>query len=163
MKEKLSPFLISEGLLETQVEQLILHTNTDPEIKQYTDDSNRFSTLENFQSWLCKRRKIFTLTDEDGLLHGIIWFGKKPVSPDYTNTFAIRIYQSARGTRVAYFFMERVFEKFINSPDYDGKGFWLEVKHSNNKAVRLYEKFGFIRLRDSGEKRFYILDPKKPE
>lgn len=146
---------VNQGITEKQIEQLINFANTDPEVKKFTSDSNRFRDREAFDKWRKKDRVVYTLTDKSGDLLGILWFGKKslPIGfsekfdpKDYTITFAIRTYGDARGKGLAKPFMRQVFNHF--SPK---QGVWLETSIDNKPALVVYERFGFKQVTDPDE------------
>lgn len=93
---------IIEGITEEQMTQLLYYSQTDPGIERFTSDKGRFGSPEAYDAWLQKGRSIFTLTNEEGSLLGIVWLGEEVMpkrnfirdfnAGDYGITFAIRIY-----------------------------------------------------------------------
>jgi GNAT superfamily N-acetyltransferase len=164
MPEKLVKSLISKtdtlsiyrGILDEQIDELINHSTTDPEIQKYTPDNIRFKDRMAYEVWFKKGRTLYTLIDSRGSLTGIIWFGPSKFDTDvlteaithedYPLTFAIRTYPPLRGRGVARPFMECSFtdytkqNEFINSKS---KGIWLDVHNDNSVAINLYKTFGF--------------------
>lgn len=142
--------IIQHDITDTQIDQLIQCTKSDPHIHQHTHDQMRFASRESFEDWRKKRRDVFVLTNSSGDLLGLIWFSKKTIpdqiaSEDFDTTFAIRLYEKARGQRLSYFFMKHAFEKRGVSK------VWLSVKKANHIAINLYTKFGFTKKKDLGE------------
>lgn len=148
-------FFVNVGTTEKQIGQLINFANTDPEVRRFTSDPKRFRDRKAFDRWRKKGRVIYTLTDENDDLLGIIWLGKKEIPQrdftenfdpqDYKVTFGIRIYGAARGKGLARPFMAETFNHF--SP----KGVWLETSGENIAAVRAYTNFGFRKITEPDE------------
>src|SRR5687767_4102102 len=153
------PLQIKKGISESQINQLINYSNTDPEIEKYTrDKSERFSSRETYIKWREKKRTIYTLTDSEENLLGIIWLGAKEkpewpfisgIKPNkYPFTLSIRLYSKARGKGLAIPFTQKVLELFKKSDEYKNspqKGIWIEVSTTNERGIKLYEKLGFIK------------------
>ncbi|MDD4938508.1 MAG: GNAT family N-acetyltransferase [Candidatus Shapirobacteria bacterium] len=145
-------FLIQQGILDCQIDQLINFSNTDSEIIKNTSDSIRFKDLKAFNNWLHKGKIIYTLTDKNHNLLGIVWFGHKeaPVKTNANFTFAIRIYPPARGQGLSFDFMKSTFNDLLKSKEESKiSGFWLETSIDNWPAIKTYEKFGFRKISDS--------------
>jgi RimJ/RimL family protein N-acetyltransferase len=133
-----------KGILNKQIDQLIKYSLTDEVIGKFTSDKERFKNKEAFLEWKNKGREIFTLTNKNNDLLGIIWFGFKELPKrdyreeidlkNYKISFAIRIYGEARGKGLALDFMKKSLKM---------KGIWLEVSDGNLAAKNLYTKFGF--------------------
>ena len=102
---------IQQGILDCQIDQLIEYSNTDPDIKKNTTDPVRFKNRDLFNEWLKKGRIIYSLTDKNKNLLGVIWFGQKdpPIKLKANFTFAIRIYGSARGQGLSQIFLKTTF------------------------------------------------------
>lgn len=150
---------VREGITTSQVNQLIRYSNEDDLIKLYTSDPSRFVSREGFEEWRKKGRSIYTLTDQDKDLLGIIWFGGQSIPKrdfihefnpeEYGITFAIRIYGRARGRGLAQNFMKRSIGMFQNSGAFQAipnKGIWLETSEDNEPAVKAYLRYGFQKV-----------------
>jgi len=140
---------IKQGILDCQIHQLIEYSHTDPDIKKFTSDSIRFQDLSSFKKWLTQGRIIYTLSDINHNLLGIIWFGQKdpPINIKANFTFAIRIYDSARGLGLSQKFMRTAFIDLLkNQKQSLITGFWLETSNDNLAAIHIYEKFGFKKI-----------------
>lgn len=149
---------VCEGLTKKQALELIKYTNTDPLILENTQDNERFKDFKTYEAWLKKNRNIYTLVDKKEKLNGIIWFGKKQMpkgnnysqsidTNHYSITFAIRLYEHARGKGLSKKFIKTAWEIFINSEEYlnnPAKGLWLETNINNFAAVKAYKNVGFI-------------------
>jgi GNAT superfamily N-acetyltransferase len=155
---------VQQGILDCQTDQLIEYSYTDSEIQKFTSDKTRFADKNSFHQWLLKGRIIYTLTDKDKNLLGIIWFGQKnpPLEGIKANfTFAIRIYGPARGQGLSQEFMKITFKDLlINQPKSHITGFWLETGNDNLAAIHTYQKFGFISVFQKDGKNIMILDLK---
>jgi len=140
---------IKQGISDCQIHQLIEYSNTDSEIKKFTSDTIRFKDLPSFKKWLIQGRIIYTLSDINHNLLGIIWFGQKkpPIDIDANFTLAIRIYGLARGLGLSFKFMKTVFTDLLQNQKYSQiTGFWLETSSKNFAAIHTYEKFGFKKI-----------------
>lgn len=151
---------IKQGILDCQIHQLIEYSHTDSDIKKFTSDSIRFKDLSSFKIWLTQGRIIYTLSDINHNLLGIIWFGQKdpPINITANFTFAIRIYSSARGLGLSQQFMKTAFADLLK----DQKkslitGFWLETSIDNFAAIHTYEKFGFQKINLIDDRQIMLL------
>jgi len=157
---------VCEGITKHQITQLIKYTNTDSLILETTKDLERFKNKAIFDNWLKKNRKIYTFVDNSGNLLGIIWFGTKLMPKNihftqslntshYSITFAIRLYENARGKNLSHKFIKLAWEIYSNSKEYlesNAKGIWLETNINNFAAVSAYKKVGFKLVSKPGEK-----------
>lgn len=131
----------------------------DEAVAKFTSDPKRFGSLEAYNTWLSKGRIVYTLEDlATKAFTGIIWFGEEwmPTVPEifptitpsnYGITFAIRLYEAARGKKLATPFMQETFAHFVTTPKYQGlpnTNFWLETSEDNTAAVSVYRKLGFV-------------------
>lgn len=152
---ELGALSIATGLTDKHIEQLIYYANSDAALRT-TSDPKRFKDKESFNIWLQKGRTIYVLTNSDGDLLGVMWFGGKemPAEVDIPNetrfqygvTFAIRTYGLARGKHLANTFMDKTFAAYKQTEEYNGitkKGIWLETSANNIPAVKAYTTFGF--------------------
>lgn len=151
--------VINQGIDERHIAQLILNSQAadDAGVQSYTSDPRRFGSMEAFEKWTSKGRILYTLTNKDGNLAGIQWFGpedmpEKPYEEDFDRnrygcTFAIRLYGEARGKGLARPFMRAVFDNLQTTPDYqriEKNKIWLETRTTNEPALKSYRKFGFF-------------------
>jgi ribosomal protein S18 acetylase RimI-like enzyme len=151
---------IKEGLTENQIAALIHFSNTDLLILDQTSDLERFGDRNSFNEWLSKGRTIYTLLDDSDELLGIIWFGPKslPENKNYLEnldkskfnmTFAIRLYEKARGRHLSRPFTNIALKKFRKKVNFDN--LWLETKEDNLAASSAYEKMGWRRVSEPDE------------
>ena len=84
---------IQQGILDTQIDQLIEYSQADPDIKKFTSDPTRFADKQSFATWQQQGRLIYTLIDSHQNLLGLIWFGQKdsPLNIKANFTFAGRL------------------------------------------------------------------------
>lgn len=155
---------VHEGILDCQIDQLIEYSQTDSEIRKFTSDTLRFADKKSFQHWQQQGRIIYTLSDSQKNLLGIVWFGQKkaPIDDIKANfTFAIRIYGSARGQGLAQEFMKITFDDFLKNKDKTlPTGFWLETSIDNLSAIHTYQKFGFYSVARKDGKNVMVLNLK---
>jgi len=152
---------VQQGIMDCQIEQLIEFSQTDSDVQKYTSDKSRFQDKTSFSQWLQQGRIIYTLIDTNNNLLGIIWFGQK--NPPSENikanfTFAIRIYNSARGQGLSQEFMKIAFND-LRSDHQNSRinGFWLETSIDNFAAIHTYKKFGFKQIDQKDNKIIMVL------
>lgn len=162
LQDDLGVLTVNEGISQNQIQQLIAYANTDEKVRKFSSDPKRFKDVAAFEEWLKKGRTIYTMTDASGELLGIIWYGPEGLpqkkfireveNPEhYGTTFAIRVYDKARGKHLARKFMAAAQTAFENSPAYklnQAPGVWLETFAENSAAVTSYEAFGYERITD---------------
>ncbi len=155
--QPLGKLAVCKGLNRNQVRQLIKFTNTDPLIAETTRDLERFKDIKTYRLWLTKKRTIYALIDKNKNLMGIIWFGIKQMPKNinfseklnanhYSVTFAIRLYEGARGKSLSKKFITNTWELYSNSKEFlenPNKGLWLETNINNFAAVSSYKNLGF--------------------
>jgi ribosomal protein S18 acetylase RimI-like enzyme len=161
---QVAQYTVKENLTEKQIGQLILYSQQDSLVRQFTSNAKRFQSREAYDKWV-KERKVYVVSDIDGNLNGIAWFGRKSI-PDkayeqefdleeFGVTFAIRLYGSARGKGIARNFMESTIRLFKESPEYSQtttRGIWLETSNDNEPAKKLYLRCGFVQVSQPDEK-----------
>ncbi len=156
-------YVIQDGITQDQINQLIAYTQDkdDIGIAQNTSDwkcgAGRFASKENFNNWLKKGRSVFTLVSNTGKLVGIVWFGTEDIPtkgntfiPDfdpklYGITYAIRLYDEARGKGLAIPYTRAALTRFRSTQEYastPNQGVWLETNADNVPAISAYEKLG---------------------
>lgn len=150
MKENtLGHFSVTRGLSEKSIQELVAYSQEDPDIRQFTRDTERFRDEAAVREFLQPETQIYALTDNERL-NGIIWFAPKPLPEKeytkvfdkdaYDTTFAIRLYGEAKGKRLSLPFMKEAFAQLNQDEEHD---VWLETIANNSRAVNLYKKFGF--------------------
>ena len=65
---------IKRGLTDAQINQLIEYSKTDPDLKKFTGDPERFATREGFDEFSKHIMVYYALVDDSDNLKGIIWF-----------------------------------------------------------------------------------------
>jgi RimJ/RimL family protein N-acetyltransferase len=130
-----------KGLSESQIKKLIYYSNHDPKIKRFTHDYVRFRNKKSFDSWINDDTRIFTLTNTNDDLLGIIWIKPKINKySKYQHTFAIRIYKPIRGKGYSYDFAKNVLSTLKT------EGLWLSTNIENIAAIKLYNKLAFKQI-----------------
>ena len=120
-----------------------------------------------FNQWLTTNPIPYTLTPKDSpnVLSGFIWFVQMDLPEEIASqtdqqtnwTFAVRLYENARGKRLSYPFMDQAFKEFWQeNPD---EIIWLSTGKDNAIAKKIYEKFGFQKIADTEDRSYYLLSP----
>ena len=145
-------FEVKKGITDKQINQLIEYSASDESVDKFTSDKERFKNREAFDEWIKGGKEIFTLTNENGDLLGIIWLGLKEIPEadwrekidrdKYRLSFAIRIYGEARGKGLGIDFMKKCIKN---------RGIWLATSDDNFAAKALYSKFGFRQVSEASE------------
>ncbi|MBT4124678.1 MAG: hypothetical protein HN981_02075 [Candidatus Pacebacteria bacterium] len=160
-------YTLSLGITEKQLQKVVNYAQNDPLIIAQTSDPSRFSSLTRAYEWIEKEEKVFfTISPEKNLdqLSGIVWFEKSPLPAPYSTvtnpedswTFGIRIYESARGNKLSFPFMDEVFKKFWEL--HPKKSVWLSTRKTNLIAQKIYKKFGFTKLGTIPDKVVYLIE-----
>ncbi|MBI2022790.1 GNAT family N-acetyltransferase [Candidatus Daviesbacteria bacterium] len=147
---------VNLGISDSQIEQLLIFTHTDPEIRKFTSDFSRFPDKSSFDSWE-KDKFLYTLSNNSGDLLGFIWIEQKQlpveaenVSPKkYGLTIAVRTYGKARGKGYFKPFLEKVLTYFKQKEEYEqisDNGFWISIAKENIPSQKAFENFGFKRV-----------------
>lgn len=140
-------FSIAEGWSDSLANELVVNSRQPHIMDERTgvpnDARKRFSDRDSAQKWYEKKNpSIYALRHENGELAGVIWFdGNERTEIDAQYTFAIRMYESARGQGLALPFMQETHRRFLES--HDTRGIWLETDETNEAALHLYRKFGY--------------------
>lgn len=142
---------IKRGLTKAQIQQLINFAQTDALVRKFTSDQDRFKNKAAYNQWREKDRTIYSLVDNQDNLVGIIWFGEKelPKNSKYKVTFAVRLYPPVRGRGLAATFVRTIFSHHFATDEYkklNSRGVWLETVRTNERAVHLYDKLGFVQI-----------------
>ena len=166
-------YKFKKGITDSQLDQLVEYSKSDPVILKFTSDHIRFKDKTSAMKWISSV-DVYTLTEKAGNLVGITWFHKKllPSDRDFTIkldptdfpiTFAIRIYGEARGKGLSEDFMKKSFEKFFSRPrrsralDLRGLNVWIETSFDNIPTIKLAEKFGFVKASNPDQRRKIIM------
>jgi len=149
-------YALVKGIDSQYIDSLIEVSRLDPEIATNFahDMKRRFSDVTAATKYLATRQ-VYLMIDQQKNLAGAIWFRKKhwPIedkkSPSHT--CVIRIYHGHRGRGLAKQFVVQSIKDYVHSrPDgYDGM--WLDTEKDNDRAISLYSKIGWIRVK-GGEK-----------
>ena len=159
-------YLITNPLKITRLnqKQIIEYSQKDPLVKKFTHDHTRFKDLSSINRWYQKGKRVYFLIRPRNKLVGLIWFGKSKLNrsdlkaPNFT--FAIRIYQPARGLGLSEKFFTVAYKDFlkkVGSENLKYKGLWLKTNRKNRVALHLYQKLRFKVLRKTNEELFMVL------
>ena len=140
---ELGPLKITSGLTDHQVQQLVEYSNTDQTIKKYSSDQNRFKNRATYDRWFAQDKSIYSMQNEQNKLLGLVWFGPSKFpqvklkaeyahlpTTHYQLTFALRVYNQARGHGLAKKLTAVTLTIFLNSKTYQqtkNNGIWLET------------------------------------
>lgn len=136
---------------DTFLSQLIRHTNADSEIQRFTRDPSRFSSKEQYEQWIAKRREIFILAS-DGALCGFGWCSEQDFPQEISQecsaklTLAVRIYPPFRGKGLSVPFfasMIQLLDKERPFGEVHDDGYWLRRRAENEVAAKIYEACNF--------------------
>jgi hypothetical protein len=160
-------FSLWRGFNEHHQQAIVDSANHDQLIIENTGDAKRFNTAENFQKWLKTEPIIYVLTPKDkpNELSGLIWFVKldlpekvaKKLDQPADWTFAIRLYQQARGQRLSVPFMKEVLQRFWQQQP--NRAVWLSTQAGNVIAQKIYGQAGWYFLGDHQQRAYYFIKP----
>lgn len=144
-------FRVYEGWSDTLAQSVVKHSTEDT-IKRSTpgDHLERFTDLDTARQWHENgpKRYIYGMFHAAGLA-GLIWYGNhtlrgsEMIGADWT--FAIRLYDDARGHGLSRPFMLATEQDFRIQSD-SNANIWLMTDESNRTAQHLYEKVGYSRV-----------------
>ena len=153
---ELGGLVVYRGISEPQIGQLVVYSGSDPEVVRFTSDSERFQDRDAYERWLKKGRTVYTLSNGEGNLLGLIWYGAEPIpqrefivslNPDlYGFTSARRTYAEARGKGLAAPFSQICQVDFTSLSAYlqrPSPHFWVENSADNIPAMKLADVLGY--------------------
>lgn len=157
LSHTLGPLRINSGLTNHQIQQLIQYSNTDQAIKKYSSDQDRFKNRAAYNHWFAQGKSIYSMQNEQNKLLGLVWFGSSSLpriklkatyshlpTGHYQLTFALRVYDQARGRGLAKKLTAMSLTIYLNSEIYrqmEPNGIWLETFKHNLAAVKTYSPF----------------------
>ena len=121
------------------------------------DAGERFADFDAAMKWYeSGNRFIYSLWDREDKLAGIIWYGVRPREDlGAANTFAIRLYKQSQGTGASLPFMQAAHHDFEQRVD--DSSVWLETYSTNERALRLYESFGYQKVSEENRRVTMVL------
>jgi hypothetical protein len=151
-------FGVERGYTDELVARLVEKSRQERIVQHCPRDSaERFASPQAFEKWRTKEhgRSPYFLTDNEGDLAGIAWFGcsqlDEEVVPDFppNHKFAVRIYDGYDGRGLAKGFIRAATEDYLQqlageSRSDDFNGFHLQADAGNLGARRLYESIGYV-------------------
>ncbi len=153
---------VVQGLDKSLAEQLV-QLSTQPDILHNcpNDAAKRFSNIQAVQKWMEKGRLALPLVrkSSDGTMKlvGFGWMGPgepgndEPTINGAKTTFAIRIYDEAKGQGIAKPYTKAILD--AHEVLYGNTGVWLETWEDNTAAVKTYENSGFEKVAEiSGDR-----------
>lgn len=143
---------------DTSLAAAIVERSREPHILHSTprDASQRFPTLEAAEQWHDSHERIVYGLFHAVELSGLIWYNKAPLpSHDADVTFAIRLYDGARGKGLGRPFLEATEVDYREQTDYDGP-IWLSTALDNTVAQSLYLRTGYQPVAERDERLIMI-------
>lgn len=127
------------------------------------DTRERFASPEAAEAWHSnevKRPTVYTLNQiGDTAIGGVIWFSHQTLPDVSDHTFAIRMYESLRGRRLAGFFLDAAHEDYAKLTNEATT--WLTTPaEDNNAALNLYSTHGYKYLQQQGRRHIMLRDPR---
>lgn len=163
--EELGNYRIEQGWSNELAEALV-EASREPTIREYTpkDATARFRDVDAAWRWHDEPEMapiVYPLWDNTKqALGGVAWFSHKPhleLGPEYQATFAIRLYEAARGKKLSHPFAHIVHEDFATLPAAQySSGTWLETDADNTAALHTYRKLGYETLKIVGGRELMI-------
>jgi ribosomal protein S18 acetylase RimI-like enzyme len=136
-------FRIERGWSDELAAQLV-EASQQAEIRRFTpsDAQERFATILSAHEWYDAKQPTVYALARSAQLAGVLWFSHRP-RPDLEadHTFAVRMYDSARGKGLAEPFIQAAESDFrlLSQP----QAIWLETDMDNSRARNLYHKLGY--------------------
>ena len=135
-------FAVNRGWNDELANALIMKSREDQMLQAVPRDaSERFADVVSAEAWYTRTDRLVYSLGETATLSGLIWFGYSPrpeLHADYT--FAIRLYENARGAKLSLPFMRAAHADFHHARS---SAVWLETDRDNDVAKNLYIKFGY--------------------
>lgn len=141
------------GWSDELAEQIVI-ASRQAAILQHTpnDAAERFPDMAAANDWHLsgKSPEVYSLHERTSQqLAGLAWFSwqqSEALAPSYNATFAIRLYDIARGKHLSYPFAAAVHADFEQQQTDKLTGLWLETDTDNQPAQQLYRKLGYTTL-----------------
>jgi RimJ/RimL family protein N-acetyltransferase len=148
-----SGYITERGWSDRLARELV-EASKEPTIKKFSpnDHTYRFRDIFAAHAWYgdaYKAPEVYTLRDErTRQLAGLAWFSHQHnelIDESYDTTFAIRLYENARGKGLSYPFAIATHQDLGNfNPK--AERIWLQTDEHNYVAKQLYKKIGYTTL-----------------
>jgi ribosomal protein S18 acetylase RimI-like enzyme len=153
-------FDVREGWSDEVAEGLVAGARED-EMRRWVprDLAERFSDTDAANEWYERNHKRIYALAQRATLTGVIWYSpnsRPDLGADYT--FAIRMYEQARGRGLARAFMVAAQRDFAAVERYEG-AIWLETDADNTHARRLYEQSGYTLVSEQSDRVTMVRNP----
>lgn len=135
-------FILYKGWNQSLACDLVAKSTEERIVQDTPNDAlKRFSTARAADDWHnTGQRTMYSLYGRS--LAGVIWYDIRPRQDiDAEYTFAIRLYDEARGRRLARGFMQAAHQDFARLKR--NLAVWLETNVDNTAARHLYDGFGY--------------------
>lgn len=136
-------YAVWRGWSDDLAEQLV-EASKEAQIMRYTpnDAAERFPSPQAAHEWYERKQPVIYALNRAAELAGVIWYSHRP-RPELAadHTFAIRMYDIARGKGLATPFMT-VTEADFRAVAHPA-AIWLETDMDNSAARNLYRKIGY--------------------
>lgn len=136
-------YAIERGWSDDLAERLV-EASKEAQIMRYTpnDAAERFPSPQAAHEWYEQKQPVIYALNRAAALAGVIWYSHRP-RPELAadHTFAIRMYDTARGKGLTVPFMSATEADFraVAHPT----AIWLETDMDNSPARNLYRKIGY--------------------
>lgn len=137
-------FTVYRGWSEELAEQLV-DSSRESEMLRWVprDATERFVHEDAAHEWYRSKQRIVYSLARKATLGGVIWFSRAPreeYGAEYT--FAIRMYEEARGQKAAGPFVAVAHADFESCCG-NAASVWLEAEADNRRALNLYDQHGY--------------------
>lgn len=137
-------FSVYRGWSNELAKQLV-QNSCDDTMKRFVprDAAERFRDEKAAEFWYSQNARVVYALAKQATLGGVIWFTQRLIHELPADaTFAIRMYNLARGQRLAGDFMAAVHSDFFERHP-NSRGIWLKTDEDNFVALKLYNDQGY--------------------
>lgn len=141
---------IAKALVQKSLEALMLQNVPKDHSRRFTDEAAAQTW------WQSAPGRLFYPLLKDNDLAGVVWYTPEPDTESTAeHTFAIRLYECARGASISMPFMQASY----NDAARHGvtNGVWLETDTTNRAARYLYSRFGYQTTAERDDGRVHMV------